>query len=173
MKGKKAGVGRGKGKGVVPAHFGILLAQLFADGVVLAREEGVQHLHASPPVVVEARQDVSVGVAREEGLVPALVEGQLPVGVLAAQALGDGFAGAVDLRAVPPCGVFVAVPGAFHVAWVEDVVGLSAMQVHLAVRPGMAFRRDRDLQLLFTLGGVSSAGANRGGGLTCWWLNQS
>jgi len=127
VKGKKVGVGRGEGKGFVPAHIGVFLAQLVADGVVLARKQGVQHLHASPPVVVQARQDVSVGIAREEGLVPALVEGQLPVGVLTAQALGDGFAGAVDLRAVPPCGVFVAVSRAFHVALVEDVVGLGAM----------------------------------------------
>ena len=77
--------------------------QVVADRVVLAHEERMQKREPDPEVPGHAGEiDVRLDVGRDQ---PALVEPQLPVGARADR-LGEGWIATVDLRAVPPVGVF-------------------------------------------------------------------
>lgn len=63
-------------KDLVAGHGWVFGAECVADGVVLVGEQRLQDLHAGPPVVFEAREDVAALVAWEEGLVSVGVEGR-------------------------------------------------------------------------------------------------
>ena len=85
-------------------------ADRITDGVVLEGKESVQHLYAKPPVVREACLGSAIDVAPQEDLFVAdSVEDEFAVVVVVSETRGDKLTRAIDLRAVPPGGVHVAV----------------------------------------------------------------
>lgn len=103
---------------LVTAPIGVCTAHRVTNGVVLFCEEGMQHFHAYPPVVVESSKRVSVSVAGEELLAAIFGEQQLAVVVHVSQSRGYSFTRSIDLRTVPPGGIGVLVSWRLDVGWV-------------------------------------------------------
>lgn len=86
---------------------------LITDGVMLKSEKSVQHLHAQPPVLVESRLRRTVASTRKEHfLLTDSVEDKLALMVVVPQSGCDDLARAINLGAIPPSRVQVAVAGA-------------------------------------------------------------
>ena len=91
----------------------MFLAEHITNGVVLLRKHRMQHLHPDPPIAIEARQYVSVSIARQELLPAFLAKFKFPVWMPVSQGLGDSFGGPIDLREIPPSGIGVLVSRTF------------------------------------------------------------
>src|SRR4051812_22620098 len=77
-------------------------AEHVADGIMLQCKQRMQHLHSDPPIVTEARLHVTCGIAREKRFFAILDKGQFAIFVFGTEGLCNGFAGSVNLRAIPP-----------------------------------------------------------------------
>lgn len=116
----------------------------------------MQHLHPDPPIVVESRERIAVSIAREELLPTLLVEKQFAITVQVSQSPCCGFAGTVNLRAVPPGCIGVFIAWTLDVGLTENLVRFRTWQLHLAVRPIVTFRK-WNVVTLVTLQDVSNS----------------
>ena len=82
----------------------------------------MQHLHPNPPVVVEAREWIPISIAREELFTTLLVKKQFTITVQVSQSCCCGFAGTVNLRAVPPGCVRILVAWTFDIGRAENLI---------------------------------------------------
>ena len=101
---------KGEAQAYSPCPLGMAIADRITDSVVLESKQSVQHLYAEPPVVVEACLGSAIVVARKEDLFPTdSVEDKFSVLVAVSQTRRDNLTRAVDLGAIPPGSVHVAV----------------------------------------------------------------
>ena len=113
----------------------------FADGIVFQREQCVEQLKTNPPVVIEAGQGQSVGIARQERLRSLLIHLQLPLYAIGTDFFGRGLTRAIELGSVPPCRILVLVCWTSLVRVVKRCVGLGARQFHVARWPRIVGRK--------------------------------
>ena len=98
-------------------------ADPIADYIVFQGEESVQHLYTKPPVVAETGLGRPVLVSWYEATLFAyFIEDQLTMGMPTSQTIRYGLARPINLRAVPPGGVDVAITRAEFVRRIQNFV---------------------------------------------------
>jgi hypothetical protein len=110
-------------------------AEHVADGIMLQCKQRMQHLHSYPPIFTEARHHVTCGIARKERFPAFLGKRQFAIFVAGTEVLCNGFAGSINLGAIPPGRVCIFISWTLDFGFVENIVLLSALQLHGTVRP--------------------------------------
>jgi hypothetical protein len=94
----------------IPCPAGMAFADRIADGVMLKSEQSVQHLYTEPPIVIETCLWCPIlGPWNKPALFTYFIEKQLAVRVPTAQTSSHGLARSINLGAVPPGGIDIAI----------------------------------------------------------------
>jgi hypothetical protein len=85
-------------------------ANAITDRIVFESKERVQHFHTKPPVVTETSLGRSILVPwYEAALLAYFIEDELAVRMSTPQTFRDGLARSINLGAIPPGGVDIAI----------------------------------------------------------------
>lgn len=135
-------------------------ANPFANCVVFECKQSMQHLHSKPPVVAETSLGRTILVPWYEAvLFTYFIEDKLAMRMSTSQTIRYGLARPINLGAIPPGGVDIAITWAELVRRIKHFVLLGLEQFHVACRPlVIALERDiiRSVALIWSVRSHSS-----------------
>lgn len=135
-------------------------ANPIANCVVFECKQSMQHLYTKPPVVAETSLGRPVLVPwYEAALFAYFIEDQLTMGMPTSQTIRYGLARSINLGAIPPGGVDIAITWAELVQRIKHFVLLGLEKFHVVCRPlVIALERDiiRSVALIWSVRSRSS-----------------